>query len=116
MIGGSDVDMESFGYAPHLPDLVREGELEEAWLDDAVRRVLRLKFELGLFDDPYQYINQDREKLILFSSERPKISQKVVEASIVLLKNDNQMLPLEKGDKIALIGALADDKDAPLGN
>lgn len=116
MIGGSDMDMESFVYAPYLPDLVRDGEVEEEWLDDAVRRVLRVKFELGLFDDPYRYVDPQREETVLFTSEHREISRKVAEASIVLLKNDNGMLPLKAGEKVALIGALASDKDTPLGN
>lgn len=116
MIGGSDMDMESFIYAPYLPELVRDGAVEEAWIDDAVRRVLRIKFELGLFDDPYRYIDEEREAELLFSDEHREISRKVAEASIVLLKNDEALLPLKAGEKIALIGALADDKDSPLGN
>lgn len=116
MIGGSDMDMESFVYAPYLPELVRDGEVEEAWIDDAVRRVLRVKFELGLFDDPYKYIDEERESALLFTDEHRKISRQVAEASIVLLKNTDDALPLKTGEKIALIGALAADKDSPLGN
>ena len=116
MIGGSDMDMESFIYAPHLPGLVRDGEIAEEWLDDAVRRVLRVKFELGLFDDPYRYIDPVREKALLFTDAHRKTSLKVAEASIVLIKNEGGLLPLNGTEKIALIGALADDKDTPLGN
>lgn len=116
MIGGSDMDMESFIYAAHLPDLVRDGEVEEEQLDDSVRRVLRLKFELGLFDDPYRYVDHERENAKLFTDEHRDMSQKMAEASIVLLKSSDDMLPLKTGEKIALIGALADDKDTPLGN
>lgn len=116
MLGGSDMDMESFIYAEHLPDLVRDGEIEEASLDDAVRRVLRVKYELGLFDDPYRYIDAKRERSQLFTQEHRDVSRKVAEASIVLLKNEAKLLPLKGTEKIALIGALADDKDNPLGN
>ena len=116
MIGGSDMDMESFIYAPHLPDLVRDGEIEEAWIDDAVRRVLHLKFALGLFEDPYRYLSTDREQELLFTNEHREAAREIAEASIVLLKNKNDVLPIKPDDKIALIGALAADKDTPLGN
>ena len=116
MIGGSDMDMESFVYAPYLPELVRDGAVEEEWVDDAVRRVLRVKHELGLFEDPYRYVDVEREKSLLFTAEHREISRKMAEASIVLLKNDDNMLPLKSGEKIALIGALSADKDSPLGN
>ena len=116
MIGGSDMDMESFIYDPHLPELSRAGAVDEDQIDDAVRRVLRVKFELGLFDDPYRYIDEERETALLFSDEHREISRKVAEASMVLLKNDNATLPLRNDEKIALIGALANDKDSPLGN
>lgn len=113
---GSDMDMESFIFAPHLPDLAASGAISEEVIDDAVRRVLRVKFELGLFDDPYRYADAAREAKSLMTPEHLDASQQVAEASIVLLKNENAALPLKCGEKIALIGALAADKDAPLGN
>lgn len=115
MVGGSDMDMESIVYADHLEDLVESGVVDEALVDDAVRRVLRVKYELGLFDDPYGYIDPDREEALIFSDEHRAAARRVAERSIVLLKNDG-LLPLEEGEKIALIGALAADKDTPLGN
>ncbi len=116
MIGGSDMDMESFIYEPYLPELVRDGTIDEAMLDDALRRVLKVKFDLGLFEDPYRYTDLDREQASLFTDEHRAISRRVAEASIVLLKNDGDLLPLDGTETIALIGALADDKDTPLGN
>ena len=116
ILGGSDMDMESFIYEPHLPELVRDGLVDVALLDDAVRRVLKVKSELGLFDDPYRYIDAEREKAVLFSDEHREISQQVAEASIVLLKNEDALLPLKRQEKIVLIGPLAEDKDTPLGN
>ncbi|RME64510.1 MAG: glycosyl hydrolase, partial [Alphaproteobacteria bacterium] len=113
---GSDMDMESFIYLPHLPDLVEKGEVSKDALDDAVRRVLRVKFELGLFDDPYRYLDEEREKTVLFTPEHRRAAREVAEESIVLLKNADRLLPLKPGEKIALIGALAADKDTPLGN
>ncbi|MEP6343846.1 MAG: beta-glucosidase BglX [Maricaulaceae bacterium] len=116
MIGGSDMDMESFIYAAHLPELVKSGTIEMDMVDDAVRRVLRIKFELGLFDNPYKYIDAEREAQLLFTPEHRAISRQVAESSIVLLKNEDAILPLQGTEKIALIGALANDKDTPLGN
>lgn len=113
---GSDMDMESFIYLPHLPELVENGEVSKETLDDAVRRVLRVKFELGLFEDPYRYLDADREKALLFTPEHRAASREIAEESIVLLKNDGGLLPLKPGEKIVLIGALAADKDTPLGN
>ena len=116
IIGGSDMDMESFAYAPHLVDLVADGVISEEVIDDAVRRVLQVKFELGLFDDPYRYMDEQREADLLFSDVHRQTAREVADASIVLLKNDENALPLKTDEKIALIGALAADKDTPLGN
>lgn len=113
---GSDVDMESYVYLDHLHDLVEAGDVEIAHIDDAVRRVLRLKFELGLFDDPYRYLDQERQLRSLMTDEHLDLSLDVARKSIVLLKNDRSMLPLRNQERVALIGALAADKDAPLGN
>lgn len=116
LAAGSDVDMESYVYIDHLKALVDAGELDEALIDDAVRRTLRLKFELGLFEDPYRYIDAERERDLLFCDDHLNASLEMARKSIVLLKNENQLLPINKAEKIALIGALAADKDSPLGN
>lgn len=114
---GSDMDMESYLYVEHLAALVKEGKVEEALIDDAVRRILKVKFELGLFDDPYKYCDTEREKEVIGSEAINNTVLDVAKKSIVLLKNQNQLLPLKKeGQKIAVIGALADDKTSPLGN
>jgi len=113
---GSDMDMESFVYYPNLPALVETGAVSLKDLDEAVRRVLRAKFELGLFDDPYRYADADREATMLLTAEHRDAARKMAEASIVLLKNEGGLLPLKKTDNIAVIGALASDKDTPLGN
>lgn len=116
ILAGSDVDMESYVYLDHLEDLVETGEVDEALVDDAVRRVLRVKFELGLFDDPYRYIDTEREQTQLMSDAHLDKALEVARKSIVLLKNDQKALPLSQERSIALIGALAVDQDAPLGN
>ena len=114
---GSDMDMESYAYVKHLADLVREGKVSEDKVDDAVRRILRVKFELGLFDDPYKYCNEEREKEELYSQEHMDAVLDMARKSIVLLKNEGSLLPLKQNQKgIAVIGALADDKTSPLGS
>ncbi len=116
IIAGSDMDMEGYAYLPFLKQLVEEGLVDEALIDDAARRVLRVKFELGLFDDPYKYSKLDEKGLIL-NEENLKAAREVAKKSIVLLKNENNLLPLKKaGQKIAVIGDLADDKDSPIGS
>ncbi|WP_132217046.1 beta-glucosidase BglX [Mariniflexile fucanivorans] len=114
---GSDMDMESYAYEAHLETLLTENKITMAQLDDAVKRVLRLKFELGLFDDPYKYCDEEREKNDVYTKEHLAIARDGAKKSIVLLKNETELLPLSKNIKsIAVIGPLADNKDAPLGN
>ena len=114
---GSDMDMESRAYVTHLVRLVREGRVDEKLVDDAVRRVLRVKFRLGLFDDPYRYSDPEREKKALLAPGHLEAARDVARKSIVLLKNDRNALPLSKEVRsIAVIGPLAADKDTPLGS
>ena len=117
VIAGSDMDMESSLYVSKLVGLVESGKVNEELLDDAVRRILRVKYELGLFDDPYKYCDQDRSDAELGSDENMSFALEAAKKSIVLLKNENQLLPLKKRNQIvAVIGQLADDKNSPLGN
>jgi beta-glucosidase len=114
---GSDMDMESYAYITHLKTLVEEGKVRMAVIDEAVRRILSVKFELGLFDDPYRYCNAAREKELLYHPDHAKAALDMAKKSIVLLKNENGLLPLQKSQKkIAVIGALANDKTSPLGS
>jgi len=114
---GSDMDMEGNCYVPNLKKLVEEGTVDVKQIDDAVRRVLRVKYLLGLFDDPYKYCDENREKTLILNKENLAASREAAKRSIVLLKNEGQLLPLKKdGQKIALIGELAADKDVPLGS
>jgi len=102
---GSDMDMESRSYINNLSKLVKEGKVKLALIDDAVRRILRKKFEMGLFDDPFKFCNKDREQQQWNNAENLKAEKMVAEKSIVLLKNDNNLLPLNRQTKtIALIG------------
>lgn len=114
---GSDMDMESYAYVDHLAELVREGKVKVATIDDAAKRILRAKFLLGLFDNPYKYCDEAHEAATLGKPEFQETVLDMAKKSIVLLKNTNELLPLKKsGQKIALIGALAADKTSPLGN
>lgn len=114
---GSDMDMESYAYVPHLIDLVESGKVKEEIVDDAVRRILKVKFELGLFDDPYRYCDVEREKELIYHPDHMDAAHDMAKKSIVLLKNEKKLLPLSKEQKkIAVIGTLANDKNSPLGN
>tara|TARA_B100000767_G_scaffold275523_1_gene312970 strand:+ start:1634 stop:3910 length:2277 start_codon:yes stop_codon:yes gene_type:complete len=114
---GSDMDMESYIYFEELEGLLKEGKIKLADIDDAVRRILKVKYELGLFEDPYRYLDEKREKDITGSKEILDGVLDMAKKSIVLLKNENKILPLKKeGQRIALIGPLAADKNSPLGN
>ena len=114
---GSDMDMEGNVYIEELAQLVKEDVVKEAILDDAVRRILRVKFELGLFENPYKYCDEAREKEMIGNPKHHEAVLDMAKKSIVLLKNENNLLPLKKeGQKIALIGALANDKTSPLGS
>ena len=102
---GSDMDMESRSYINNLSKLVKEGKVKMTLIDDAVRRILRKKFEMGLIDDPFKFCNKEREQQQWNNAENLKAEKIVAEKSIVLLKNENQLLPLSKQTKaVALIG------------
>ena len=114
---GCDMDMESYLFVNNLESLVKEGKVKEAFIDDAVRRILRVKFGLGLMDDPYKYCDAEREKQVVGNEEQHELVLDMARKSIVLLKNQNHLLPLaQSGLDIALIGPLAADKDSPLGS
>ena len=105
---GSDMDMESRSYINNLAKLVADKKISINLIDDAVRRILKKKFELGLFDDPYRFINPAREKTSLNRPENVDAARDMARKSMVLLKNENNLLPLSKNLKtIALIGPLA---------
>lgn len=119
---GSDMDMESHIYISQLEQLVKDGKVCESTIDDAVKRILKVKYELGLFDNPYLYCDAEREKSIVGCDDHQDIVLDMAKKSIVLLKNDKtkegkKLLPLKKsGLNISIIGGLADDKDSPLGS
>ncbi|RXG15924.1 beta-glucosidase [Leeuwenhoekiella aestuarii] len=117
VVAGSDMDMEGRVYEEALEPLVSQNKIDEAILDDAVRRILRVKYHLGLFEDPYKYSDAQREEEVLLAKEHLEAARAIARKSIVLLKNENGVLPLTKSlNSIAVIGPLAADTDSPLGN
>ncbi|WP_420315876.1 beta-glucosidase BglX [Ekhidna sp.] len=114
---GSDMDMEGRVYEKGLKEKINNEEVDITLLDDAVKRILILKFKMGLFDDPYRYSDVEREKNELLSQENLEASRDAARKSMVLLKNESNLLPLSKEARsIAVIGQLAADKDIPLGS
>ena len=115
ILAGCDIDMESRAYHIHLKQLVEEGTVSEDYIDDAVRRILFKKFELGLFDNPFLYCDETREKEVVLSEELKNLSREAGAKSIVLLKNAQGALPLNNPKKIAVIGSLAKSQKDMLG-
>jgi beta-glucosidase len=114
---GVDMDMQGAVFYNHLAELVREGKVRESRIDDATRRILRMKFMLGLFEDPYRYSNAEREKRLIMAPEHLAAARDMARRSLVLLRNEKQLLPLSKTMKtLAVIGPLADSKVDMLGN
>jgi len=114
---GVDMDMVSEIYRQDLPALVKSGRISQATVDAAVRRVLRLKYRLGLFDNPYRSSDATRERAMTLTSDNRAAAREVARQTLVLLKNDNRTLPLRKDlGTIAVIGSLAADTVATLGN
>ncbi len=111
MNGGMDMDMKAGVYRQHLKECIGDGSVSLDVLDDAVKRILGVKYDLGLFDDPYRYIDEKQEKKVVFAQELRDKTREVGKRSIVLLKNDGGLLPLSKDlGKIALIGEVANNK------
>jgi len=114
---GVDMDMTDGIFLKVGPELVKSGKITVAELNRAVRQVLRAKFELGLFENPYKYFDLEREKKVILSNENIEKTLDMARKSMVLLKNDNNLLPVAKTTKvIAIIGPLAKEKVSLLGN
>jgi len=108
---GIDMDMVGEGMLTTLQKSLKQGKITTAQIDAACRRILEAKYKLGLFDDPYKYCDENRAKTDVFSSEHRKIARQTAAESFVLLKNENNILPLKKSGTIALVGPLADNKE-----
>lgn len=113
---GIDMDMMSGAYRRFLKELIIEGKVDETLVNEACRKILLAKFKLGLFDDPYKYSNEQREKEIIYHPEFLESARKIASKSSVLLKNINKTLPLNKKQTIALIGPLVKDKKSIIGS
>ena len=113
---GVDMDMQGGVYLRNLKTLVEEGKVSEEKITEAARRILVLKYRLGLFKDPYRYSDEQREKETFYKDEYLQDAKVMAIKSFVLLKNENQILPLTKNKKIALIGPLAKDDSHILGS
>lgn len=111
---GVEMDMMNQSYDKHLAQLVKEGKVAPQILDDAVKRVLRIKFRLGLFEKPYTPVVAEKERFLLPKSLA--IASRLAEESIVLLKNGNGALPLSAAKKIAVIGPMSNSKLHLLGS
>ncbi|SFE42760.1 beta-glucosidase BglX [Thermophagus xiamenensis] len=111
---GIDMDMISEGFVTYLKELVEEGQVSEKQIDVAVARILEMKFLLGLFDDPYKYCDAEREKEVLMNPQHLQAAREVAQRSIVLLKNENNVLPLRKDipKRVALIGPFVKERES----
>ncbi len=114
---GIDMDMEGRIYVQQVKKLLDDKKITISQIDEMVSRILLIKFRLGLFDNPFQYCDKQKEKEFTMHPDHLIASREAAKKSIVLLKNDNKTLPISnKVKRIAVIGPLANDKDAPLGN
>jgi len=112
---GIDMDMVSEAYLANLKQLVKDGKIQVAQIDVACRRILEAKYKLGLFTDPYRYCNDERARQTIMKPAFLDAAREAAKRSIVLLKNNNHVLPLKAGGSIALVGPLADDRKDMIG-
>jgi beta-glucosidase len=113
---GVDMDMVGEGFLKTIKASLKDKSISMATLDQACRRILEAKYKLGLFADPYKYINEERAKKEILTEQNRLDARTIAQSSLVLLKNNNSILPLKKNAKIALIGPLADNKRDMIGN
>lgn len=109
---GTAMDLGSNLYTALLEKMVEDGKVDVSYVDEAVRNILRVKFQLGLFEHPY---TEEKEQTSYLCEEHRTLAREAGKRSIVLLKNENQVLPLKKEQKIAVVGAVADDGAQMLG-
>uniref|UniRef100_UPI003592FF2A beta-glucosidase BglX n=1 Tax=Aquiflexum sp. TaxID=1872584 RepID=UPI003592FF2A len=112
---GVEMDMVGEGFLTTLEKSLKEGLVTEKQIDNAARLILVAKFKLGLFDDPYRYTDAERAKKEVFTNENRKTAREIASQSIVLLKNEGNILPIQKKGTIALIGPLADNRENMTG-
>ncbi|MBP5339988.1 MAG: glycoside hydrolase family 3 C-terminal domain-containing protein, partial [Prevotella sp.] len=107
---GTDMDMCAEGYIKTLAQSLEEGKVTMAEIDQACRRILEAKYKLGLFENPYRFLDPKRHETDIYTSEHREAARNLAAESFVLLKNEGQLLPLKKQGKIALIGPMADNR------
>lgn len=112
---GIDMDMQGLGFIGTLEESLAEGRVTMEHIDRACRRVLEAKYKLGLFEDPYKYLDENRVKTEVLTEENLKAAREIAARSMVLLKNEGSLLPLQKKGKIAVVGPLADARADLLG-
>lgn len=113
---GVDMDMQGAAFYDHLAELIARGEVPLERVDEAVRRILRMKYALGLFEDPYRYSDLERQENNILTTEHRAAARRIARESMVLLKNENNALPLSKDmRRLAVIGPLADSQEDLLG-
>lgn len=115
LAAGLDMDMVAEGFLGTLQKSLNEGRITEAQINEACKRILKAKFQLGLFDDPYRYCDVNRAKTEVFTTANRAEARSIATQSFVLLKNENKLLPLKKTGTIALVGPLADAKENMTG-
>jgi beta-glucosidase len=114
---GVDMDMQGASFVTHLAGLVEDGRVDTETIDDAVRRILEIKYRLGLFADPYRYSDEKREAAAMYAQEHLEAARDMARKSIVLLKNERDLLPLQtSGISLAVIGPLADSEADMIGS
>lgn len=106
---GLDMDMASEGYTTYMEELVNDGKVDIGKVDEACRRVLGVKYDLGLFSDPYKKYDPAKAERVILTDENKEVARTAAQKSMVLLKNENKTLPLKANQKIALIGPFIDD-------
>ncbi|MCH7415586.1 beta-glucosidase BglX [Belliella sp. R4-6] len=112
---GVEMDMVGEGFLTTLEKSLEEGKVSQNQIDEAVRRILIAKFKLGLFEDPYKYADPERSKRDVFNAEHRKTAREIASQTFVLLKNENNILPIKRESTIALIGPMADNKENMAG-
>lgn len=113
---GVDMEMQGGLFTKHGPTLAKRHMVDRASLDRSVRRILEAKYKLGLFSDPYRFINEERQRSVVMAPDKLAHAREIARHSIVLLKNNNSILPLKKSDTLAFIGPFATNQRDLIGN
>ena len=112
---GTDMDMVSSGFLNHLEKAVADGKVKEEQIDSACRRILEAKYRLGLFDNPYRHCKPETASEVIYSPEHRAAAREIAAETFVLLKNSDNLLPLARKGKIALVGPMADAREQMCG-